>query len=112
VVLRALGAQLPTIEDRATARRAIYGIEATRSRWIAVLAQGIMLERARFPERVAEEIGELRRTLVGEQKALLLACAPLALGPRRAYLRLQRWNRRRAGLPEEYTQSHSLEERP
>jgi glycosyltransferase involved in cell wall biosynthesis len=101
-----------TISDRDTRRGAIYGIEPSRRHWTFVLAQGIMLERARHPERLIAEIAELRRTMVGEQKLLLLLVAPLAFGPRTLYLRLQRWNRRRAGMPEEYTQSHTLEERP
>jgi glycosyltransferase involved in cell wall biosynthesis len=101
-----------TIDDRAEVKRAIYGIEPSRTRWISVLAQGIMLERAHFPERLLGELGELRRTLVGEQKLLLLLFAPLAFGPRGAYKRLQAWNRRRAGLPGEHADSHSLEERP
>lgn len=100
-----------TLARREDAKQAIYGTEPTRARWIAVLVQGIMLERARFPERLLGELAELSRTLVGEQRLILLACAPLAFGPRRGYLALQAWRRRRLGLEGE-DPSHTLEDRP
>lgn len=88
------------LPDRDTAKRAIYGIEPSRRRWLSVLAQGIMLERAHAPERLWPELRELSWTLIGVQRLALLACAPLALGPRRGYARLQRWRHRHGDVPE------------
>jgi hypothetical protein len=78
-----------TIEDRAVRRRLIADVEHTPRRWVTTLAAAIAIERTNRPREAREEVAELFRTLEGAQRAWLVACAPLALGPRGAFRRLR-----------------------
>jgi glycosyltransferase involved in cell wall biosynthesis len=78
-----------TIEDRAVRRRLIGDVEHTRWRWVTTLAAAIAIERTNRPKEVRAEVAELFRTLEGTQRAWLVVCAPLALGPRGVFRRLR-----------------------
>ncbi len=78
------------IAEPAWRQEAVWEAAPSRRTWALALAQAIAIEKLDHPDRMWRHLAELMVSLVGPQRLLLVALAPLALVPRPALLAVRR----------------------